>query len=1155
MEFHISGSARVKYQFDLALFKSTGDAVFADIHAAQLFAHKMNQKRVYVISPQESVQGSDLYAMGLLDEIYHIILSRYERGINPDAMGKAYAFLAENLRLDQMDDALQLFNLEFPPLIVYQNRATVTEYLSLNENGRTNRINSLEEMLVLWLENQNPAFEPFSELFNDDRLIQESEYRAIQKNLYAFFDQQPKFGPKQLNLVDFMLEPSRLYPHSLRAQLEYIQENWGDVIGDILVRLVRSLDYIREYEKVHFMGPGESHVPEYDLLAAGEVDVIKFAEDRDWMPRLVLLAKNAYVWLAQLAKKYNQPIHFLSDIPDEELNELREQGFTGLWLIGLWERSSASARIKQMCGNPEAIASAYSLYSYDIAEELGGNLAYENLRHRAIQRGIRLGSDMVPNHMGIDSPWVIHHPDWFIQLNYPPFPAYRFNGPNLSSHGEVEIFLEDHYYDRTDAAVVFRLRETQSGRERYIYHGNDGTSMPWNDTAQLNYLDPAVRNAVIDTIVEVAKKFPIIRFDAAMTLTKRHYQRLWFPEPGSGGDIPTRSEYGLTKEQFDAAMPEEFWREVVARIEQEAPDTLLLAEAFWMMEGYFVRSLGMHRVYNSAFMNMLRDEENAKYRELIKKTLEFEPQILQRYVNFMNNPDEKTAVEQFGKGDKYFGICILMATFPGLPMFGHGQIEGYSEKYGMEFKKPYWDEFPDPYLVQRHRDIIFPLLHQRALFSSVADFRLFDFYQEGGGVNEDVFAYTNRNGFDRGLVIYHNRFAETSGWLRISASFAGKQPGEKEFDLRQSTLMESLGYQPGVGRFIIFRDAVSGLEFIRSSIEMSEQGLHFHLHAYESHVFIDFHEVLSNEDEPYETLCEFLGGRGVRNMREALTDLAFQAVKAPFREIANPGYFRYLLGCCTSSDPHSPAETLREVRRKMDSFLDGIEQFNGQCDNRDFILNGTIASVGAVMELAKQPDTLELPGMRFYNRAIQLIKQGVEQDSRSYLILLSWAFLRHIGSSAGMSEFELTSKYWIDEWELTGVLRDSYRAMDYSDEESERMVDTVKILVAQQCWYERGEKMTVHDILAGWLKTPDIQRFIHVNTYNDIQWFGGEQFDEFAYWMLVLSTLQSMADSKATVTDMVEHTIGAYEVCMQLDEAKKASQYRTDQLLKSIRNY
>ena len=143
-------------------------------------------------------------------------------------------------------------------------------------------------------------------------------------------------------------------------------------------------------------------------------------------------------------------------------------------------------------------------------------------------------------------------------------------------------------------------------------------------------------------------------------------------------------------------MPEEFWREVVDRVAQEAPDTLLLAEAFWLMEGYFVRTLGMHRVYNSAFMNMLRDEENAKYRLVMKNTLEFDPEILKRYVNFMNNPDERTAVDQFGKGDKYFGVCTLMATMPGLPMFGHGQIEGFSEKYGMEFRRAYWDEQPDP---------------------------------------------------------------------------------------------------------------------------------------------------------------------------------------------------------------------------------------------------------------------------------------------------------------------------------------------------------------------------------------------------------------------------------------------------------------------------
>jgi hypothetical protein len=93
------------------------------------------------------------------------------------------------------------------------------------------------------------------------------------------------------------------------------------------------------------------------------------------MPHLVLIAKNTYVWLDQLSKAYQRPITRLDQIPDEELDKLASWGITGLWLIGLWERSTASAHIKQLCGNPEAIASAYSLKDYRIADELGGEAA------------------------------------------------------------------------------------------------------------------------------------------------------------------------------------------------------------------------------------------------------------------------------------------------------------------------------------------------------------------------------------------------------------------------------------------------------------------------------------------------------------------------------------------------------------------------------------------------------------------------------------------------------------------------------------------------------------------------------------------------------------------------------------------------------------
>ena len=74
--------------------------------------------------------------------------------------------------------------------------------------------------------------------------------------------------------------------------------------------------------------------------------------------------------------------------------------------------------------------------------------------------------------------------------------------------------------------------------------------MPWNDTSQLNLLIPEVREALIQTIMHVARKFPIIRFDAAMTLAKKHYQRLWFPVPGTGGAIPSRSDYCIVSPGF-----------------------------------------------------------------------------------------------------------------------------------------------------------------------------------------------------------------------------------------------------------------------------------------------------------------------------------------------------------------------------------------------------------------------------------------------------------------------------------------------------------------------------------------------------------------------------------------------------------------------------
>jgi len=852
-EIHVSRPARNTYQFDEDLFSAAGRAAVADFASARRFAKRMSAHRT------APVPASDINAMGLLDEVFRILIQQYEKQ-NPDIFQRGLDWLAESVGEDTLENTLLRYVEEFPPQAVYHEETSGKAYLTATTSDAPQRELSLEDMLLLNITNLNPATEPYQDLHDDEPLEKSSAYEQVLAKLNEFFEEQPALGGGGggETLIQVLRAPALASPTSLAGQLEFVIRKWGALLGeDFVQRLLRGIDYVKE-EAIRDTGPGGFGGDAPVLEFHGYLEYERFSEDKEWMPRCILIAKNTYVWLEQLSRKYGRWIRYLNDIPDEELDILSQCGFTGLWLIGLWERSRASQRIKQRMGDHDAVASAYSLYSYDIAEDLGGWGALENLRYRAWQRGIRLSADMVPNHMGIDSKWVIEHPDWFLSLPYAPYPNYQFQSEDLCDDERVGVYLEDHYYSHSDAAVVFKRVDHWAGDTRFIYHGNDGTSMPWNDTAQLDFSKAEVREAVIQTILHVARNFPVIRFDAAMTLAKKHIQRLWFPEPGGGGAIPSRSEHGMPRVEFEAKVPEEFWREVVDRVAAEVPDTLLLAEAFWLMEGYFVRTLGMHRVYNSAFMHMLRDEDNAKYRQVIKNTIEFDPQVLKRYVNFMNNPDEKTAIEQFGDGDKYFGVCTLLATLPGLPMFGHGQIEGFREKYGMEFRTPKWDEQIDEGLVGGHEWKIFPLLHRRSLFAESENFLLYDFYTESGHVNEDVFAYSNRHSDERGLVLYHNKFAETGGWIKVSAAYVDKASG----DLRQRSLAEGLDL-PFEG-FVIFKDYVTHLEYIRSCEELWNKGLFVQLGAYQHHAFLDWRII--PWDEKWQAVYDALNGAGVESV-------------------------------------------------------------------------------------------------------------------------------------------------------------------------------------------------------------------------------------------------------------------------------------------------
>ncbi len=914
--FHISRDARNRYQVDQSFYSILGNIIIANFSQARILSEKINQHRRTENRLDEQVTPGLLNAAALFHEIYHFVIREYEEKQNPGAINRTLAHLSESLGEEEINQLLLTFTENFPPLSVFSGEKKPAEFLLESSLGKPNTEIIFEELLLLYLENFNPALKTLKELFDELPLKKTEVYeKAIKQSVLYFETEKPVGGGKE-SLLKYLLKPILEHPDSIESQLKYIHEQWN-ISEDIILRILSGTDLIYEDSKIfvqHGDKGGTPPVPVYKTLSAEELQRLlsegatgaqgkfvsldevsgsylfeeeQFTEDTDWMPRVVMIAKNTFVWLDQLSRKYGRSIKTLDQIPDEELDALRDWHFNALWLIGVWERSTASKKIKQFCGNHDAVSSAYSLFDYEIAYELGAYAAYENLRDRCKARGIRLASDMVPNHTGIFSRWTLEHPDYFVQSSYPPYPGYSFTGPNLSDNPNFEIRIEDKYYSRQDAAVVFQMKNHYDSSVRYIYHGNDGTNMPWNDSAQLNLMRPEVREALYQKIKRVAEMFPIIRFDAAMTLTKRHYQRLWFPQPGTGGAIPSRADFAMTKEMFDAAMPNEFWREVVDRMNQEMPDTLLLAEAFWLMEGYFVRTLGMHRVYNSAFMHMFMKEENYKYRELIKNTMEFNPEILKRYVNFMSNPDEETAINQFGKGDKYFGVTVMLVTLPGLPMFAHGQIDGFTEKYGMEYQRAYYDEVSDHYLVERHKREIFPLTLKRYLFSGVKNFWLFDFLVDASTVNQNVFAFTNAKGGERALTLFNNTFERTIGKIQYTTGkVVGDAQSQDNPDLIYSDLVSTLRFRAEDKFFYTAKEHRSGLEFLFSGREVGQNGFACSLDGYEYKVFIDFTEVY-DESGYYNRLYDHLNGNGVPSVTQSLNELRTADLHATISEVFN----------------------------------------------------------------------------------------------------------------------------------------------------------------------------------------------------------------------------------------------------------------------------
>lgn len=1135
MRLLLSRGARLALQFerlgpagpDPVQGQSTG-SLAESFRNARALAEKLTSR---LPAGTARVSAGDLHGLERLEQALREYLGRFLAERDPELLNRALTELDRRFGSHVINRLLGAFEDEFLP---DRPRPAAGDAESL----AARRQELLGELLVFSISHSNPAAADLGRLLHFGDLVGDTEYDPVLTALEGLLERIPGLDEDDESLIRGLRRPIEAAPDSIAGQLRWVSEHWNRLSPAVESGVVAALDLIAEETMPRFPpGPGPSEAPSFDHLEPADVH---YGTDRSWMSSLVLTAKNTQVWLHQISRRTGREVTRLDQIPDAEFEDLAENGISGLWLIGLWERSRASRRIKQLCGNPEAAGSAYSLIAYRIASELGGNDALEALEEQAAQFEIRLSADMVPNHTGIDSEWMIERPELFLSTPDCPFPSYTFEGPDLSSDRRVGIFLEDHYYDRSDAAVVFKRVDRETGEVLYVYHGNDGTGMPWNDTAQLDYLNPATREAVTRTILEVAARFPIIRFDAAMTLAQRHIQRLWHPEPGSAGAIPSRAEHAMSESEFRAHMPREFWRDVVDRAETEAPGTLLLAEAFWLMEGYFVRNLGLHRVYNSAFMNMLRDHDNAGYRKLVRESLAFDPEIFRRYVNFLSNPDERTALEQFGDGDRYFGSCVLLATMPGLPMFAHGQIEGLRERYGMEYRRAYVDETPDSRLIQRHQRQIVPLLEDRERFAGVEGFRMHDFIGRRGAVDENVLAFShsgggskrggNQHSPDTSLVIFNNQPAATRGVLKL----------DRDFDVSAEAT-----------DLCRFRDRLTQRHFLRPAAAIHDHGLELELAAYESLVLVDFQAVQPSEiDDDFQRLSRSLGLRGTPSFAQALEGLHLEDARSAFGDVLGT------LSAAASPTPPSMLaieERLEELDRHLSRVLepetapkapqtggDDSTTASGSREPVDLAVWLEAISRMAAVELA-----LEWPRTERMLGALELLL-GSERDQDARVLLPAFALIGYVQQRWGREA--LTAL------EPGATARAVLEDHGLEPTRSARLASWVE-LAALDSWLASQPPPDPEEAIELFEHAAESETAPSILGYNrDKDGLDTGLFEQFLTWRATAAALSWLANPIGSRQDSADAIVGWCDVLERLHRAIEGADFRLGPVIARLRS-
>ena len=457
----------------------------------------------------------------------------------------------------------------------------------------------------------------------------------------------------------------------------------------------------------------------------------------------------------------------LDDLPDAELDRIAGLGFDWLWLLSVWQTGDAARRISRSRAEwrkefeetlPDLVdddipGSGFAITDYRVHAALGGDAALARLRGRLRKRGLKLMLDFVPNHTAPDHPWVEQHPEYFVAGTPEDLARHPSNFTTVTSRG----------------------------RELILAHGRDPYFPGWPDTLQLNYGNPALREALVGELIRIAGQCDGLRCDMAMLVLPDVFKRTW------GIDVPP------------------FWPDATRRVRAKKPGFCFMAEVYWDLE-WTLQQQGFDYAYDKRLYDRLREGHAGPARDHLKAGLDYQSKL----ARFLENHDEPRAAVAFPPG-LHEAAAVVSFLAPGLRFFHDGQVEGRRARISPHLGRAPVEPVNEPLKAFYGR--LLEVLKKPAV--RTGEWRLLDVAPawEGNGSSGALIAQSWHDAQGARVLAAVN-YAGHASQGRVRLAFPG------------------LG-----GRRWILRDLLGSDRYERDGSELESLGLYLDVPAWKAHVF------------------------------------------------------------------------------------------------------------------------------------------------------------------------------------------------------------------------------------------------------------------------------------------------------------------------------